>query len=116
MAELADAPDLGSGVQYVGVQVPLPAPKKDSLWAVFFYPIRRIGMKSRVSGYVIAAGVCYHSSSVSFGLITYIFLRKWLHADFVGFHARLCLDLYGCKAVADCPLFSQSEGLVCNLA
>ena len=26
MAELADAPDLGSGVYDVGVQVPLPAP------------------------------------------------------------------------------------------
>ena len=26
MAELADAPDLGSGVESMGVQVPLPAP------------------------------------------------------------------------------------------
>ena len=29
MAELADAPDLGSGVNDVGVQVPSPAPNKN---------------------------------------------------------------------------------------
>lgn len=40
MAELADAPDLGSGVHDVGVRVPFPARKKnnkrESLLVVFF--------------------------------------------------------------------------------
>ena len=38
MAELADAPDLGSGGITVGVQVPSPAPSKDTIeiWTLKF--------------------------------------------------------------------------------
>ena len=50
-------------------------------------------MESRVSGHVIAAGVCHHSSNIFFGLITCIFLRKWLHSDFVGFGDRYGFEL-----------------------
>ena len=37
MAELADAPALGAGVNDVGVQVPLSAPKKRSLTGFYFF-------------------------------------------------------------------------------
>ncbi len=59
------------------VRFPSPAPKKDSQSAVFFYPIRRIGMSSRVSGYVIAAGVYYNYS------------RSVLRIDYIHFLAKM---------------------------
>ena len=37
----------------------------------FFYPIRRLGMESRVSVYVIAIGVWHHRRCISCGLIPY---------------------------------------------
>ena len=52
MAELADALDLGSSVNDVGVRVSLSAPKntaeKDTFSAVFFYPSRRLGISLNV--------------------------------------------------------------------
>ena len=51
VAELADAPDLGSGGITVGVQVPSPAPTKTEhlstdKCSVFVYPSRRLGISS----------------------------------------------------------------------
>ena len=42
VAELADAPDLGSGVNDVGVQVPSAAPKSASLLACRFFMVCRV--------------------------------------------------------------------------
>ena len=61
--------------QVVAGSSPAGGAKKKALAkaSAFFYPIRRIGMKSRVSEYVIAVGVWHHAQHVSpFGLITYI--------------------------------------------
>ena len=58
MAELADALDLGSSVNDVGVQVPLAAPKntaeKISFLQYFFYPNRRFGISSLVYHHALA--------------------------------------------------------------
>ena len=37
MAELADAPALGAGVNDVGVQIPLSAPKKKKPYGLLFF-------------------------------------------------------------------------------
>ena len=60
---------------------------KDSHQAVFFYPIRRIDVIPRKR-------VCDRRQAyvITFWGVTYIFLRKWLHSDFVGLHTRLRLD------------------------
>jgi hypothetical protein len=56
---------LGSGGTPVQVQVLSPAPKKSIAIAVlFFYLIRRIGMLSRFSVYVIIKDVCNTRLSV----------------------------------------------------
>ena len=44
VAELADAPDLGSGVYDVGVQVPSSAPEKDIFGCLFLFSVH-ISMK-----------------------------------------------------------------------
>ena len=51
MAELADAPDLGSGVNDVGVQVSSAAPRRNGLCSVPIFLCRKIGNTHRRSSF-----------------------------------------------------------------
>ena len=55
VAELADAPDLGSGVNDVGVQVPSPAPNKTDYFnriVGLFFLSKTVG-KPQYSGFLL---------------------------------------------------------------
>ena len=74
MAELADALDLGSSVNDVGVRVSLSAPKNSTSFDLsnFFIHCESNGISSRISVYLITEGVYHQRQAVSdFAMMIY---------------------------------------------